>query len=262
MPAAKKELPLIQPDEQKRMIHVHGWNGAGKTWMAAGSPGPVFYADVERGVYDTPQPKVRWDDVKDDLSVLKGHKDLVVVYPLETEKQLQGIVEMFLAGKWEGKQHPFETLTVDSLNMFQMKLKREVQNPGKAFDPDTKIDWDGWNRLLNHMLMLVEDMRRVADPNHTRPANVVLLTATDRDQLYARPMLEGNFRKRLPGIVDLHGFLRTHEVDGQANVPVLHLHSTDTVDAKCRLDGVAKKWPEGRIVRPTVPDILAAANNQ
>lgn len=259
MATAKKSLPLLQAEHRRLFLHIHGWFGAGKTWLAATAPGPVFYADVEGGVFDTKNPKVRWDDVKDDLSIIKGEKNLIVVFPLQTEKQLVSVTDMFMSGQYDGKPHPFESFVIDSLTMFQTKVKREVQKPGHAFDPDTKIDWDGWNRLLNHMLMRCEDLLTVTNPAHVKPVNVVLVSGTDREQAYARPLLEGAFRKRLPGLVDLHAFMRTDAIEG-VNKPVLYFRSTDVIDAKNRLDGVARKWPEGRIVEPTIPMILDALN--
>jgi len=261
MTTAKKALPLVTQEKRKLYLHIHGWFGAGKTWFAATAPGPVLFADVEGGAWDTPNPKVLWDDVKDDLSQLKGHKDLLVIKKLSTERELIGMIEMLMAGKYGDQPHPFESFVLDSLTMFQMKLKREVQKPGHDFNPDVKVDWDGWNRLLNHMLMRCEDLIEVKDPSHKKPVNVVLLSGTDREQTFARPLLEGNFRKRLPGIVDLHGFMRRDRVDGK-NVPALYCESTDLIDAKNRLDAVSEKWPEGRIVNPTIPKILTALNER
>lgn len=260
MPTAKKKpLPLLTQKDRRLYLHIHGWFGAGKTWMAATAPGPVLFADVEGGVFDTPNPKVLWDDVKDDLNQIKNEKDLIVVKKLTTERELVGMIDMLMSGKYGEQPHPFESFVVDSLSMFQMKLKREVQSPGKEFDPDVKVDWDGWNRLLNHMLMRCEDLLSVTHPSHVKPVNVVLVSGTDREQTFARPLLEGAFRKRLPGLVDLHGFMRTDRIEGE-DTPCLYFRSTDVIDAKNRLDGVSKQWPEGRIVSPTIPKILAALN--
>lgn len=255
----KKKLPLLQPSERKIFAHIHGWFGSGKTWLAASSPGPVFFADVEGGVFDTPNPKVLWKDVKDDLSVIKGEKDLLVIYNLNKESELISIIDMLLAGKYDDKPHPFATFVLDSLSMFQIKLKREVQKPGHEFDPDTKFDWDGWNRLLNHMLMRVEDLLIARNPEHPNPVNVIITSGTDRDQAYARPLLEGGFRKRLPGLVDLHGFMRKEHVEGKLE-RVLYFEPTELIDAKQRLHGMSVAWPEGRVVAPTIPMILEAVN--
>ena len=75
-----------------------------------------------------------------------------------------------------------------------------------------------------------------------------------------RPLLEGQIRKRLPGLVDIHGFMKMErDKDGELHT-ILHFEPSDLVDAKCRLWQIAEANPKGYIVDPTIKQIIEIIN--
>ena len=235
----------------KVYLHIHGVFGSGKTTFGLPGPNPTLIADVEGAAMKAKAGgnKVLWSDwdKKSDVDT--------VVYPTKTEQDLQDLITYLKIG-----DHPFETFVLDSLTLFQTKLKRELQQPNQKFNPDAEFTFHAWNRVLNHMLMQAEDLLSCVEPNANKPINVCLISATDREAHYMRPLLEGQIRKRLPGLVDIHGFMKMErDKDGELHT-ILHFEPSDLVDAKCRLWQIAEANPKGYIVDPTIKQIIEIIN--
>jgi len=240
------ELPIY--------LHIHGVFGSGKTTFGLTGPGPRLIADVEGAVFKAKGggTKTLWDGKG---PIPKVGKEDTVVVPTHDEDTIVRLIDMLLVGK-----HPFESFTWDSLTVYQTKLKRELQDPGKPFDPNGEFTFHAWNRVLNHMLMQAEDLLQVAQVGANKPISVCLLSATDREQTYMRPLLEGAMRKRLPGLVDLHGFLKSQrDKDGKRHA-VLYFEPTDLIDAKCRLWQIDERYPNGHVVDPTIESLISLIN--
>ncbi len=237
----------------KVYLHIHGGFGSGKTAFGLTGPGPRLVADVEGAAFKSKYGGIKtlWDDWHK-----SGQDDAdTVVYPIKEEDDLKWIIDYLKKG-----EHPFETFTVDSLTLFQTKLKRELQNPNQKFNPDGEFTFHAWNRVLNHMLMQCEDLLSCVEPSAVKPINVCLISATDREATYMRPLLEGQIRKRLPGLVDIHGFMKLAR-DKEDNLrQLLYFEPTDLIDAKCRLWQVAEEYPKGYIVDPTIENIVNSLN--
>tara|TARA_R100001198_G_C5229839_1_gene209354 strand:- start:1154 stop:1882 length:729 start_codon:yes stop_codon:yes gene_type:complete len=240
-------------NDLKVFLHVHGVFGSGKTAFGLSGPGPRLIADVEGASFKSKYGGIKtlWDDWH-----MSGEDDAdTVVYPIKQEDDLKWIIDYLKKG-----EHPFETFTLDSLTLYQTKLKRELQQPNQAFNPDAEFTFHAWNRVLNHMLMQCEDLLSVVEPNAKKPINVCLISATDREAHYMRPLLEGQIRKRLPGLVDIHGFMKLQR-DKQGELrQLLQFEPTDLVDAKCRLWQIAEQHDKGYIVDPTIVQILETLN--
>ena len=235
----------------KVYLHIHGVFGSGKTTFGLTGPNPTLIADVEGAAMKAKAGgnKVLWSDwdKKSDVDT--------VVYPTKTEQDLQDLITYLKIG-----DHPFETFVLDSLTLFQTKLKRELQQPNQKFNPDAEFTFHAWNRVLNHMLMQAEDLLSCVEPNANKPINVCLISATDREAHYMRPLLEGQIRKRLPGLVDIHGFMKMErDKDGELHT-ILHFEPSDLVDAKCRRWQIAEANPKGYIVDPTIKQIIEIIN--
>jgi hypothetical protein len=235
----------------KVYLHIHGVFGSGKTTFGLTGPNPTLIADVEGAAMKAKAGgnKVLWSDwdKKSDVDT--------VVYPTKTEQDLQDLITYLKVG-----DHPFETFVLDSLTLFQTKLKRELQQPNQKFNPDAEFTFHAWNRVLNHMLMQAEDLLSCVEPSANKPINVCLISATDREAHYMRPLLEGQIRKRLPGLVDIHGFMKMErDKDGELHT-ILHFEPSDLVDAKCRLWQIAEANPKGYIVDPTIKQIIEIIN--
>tara|TARA_Y100000356_G_scaffold102964_1_gene88433 strand:+ start:158 stop:886 length:729 start_codon:yes stop_codon:yes gene_type:complete len=240
-------------NDLKVFLHVHGVFGSGKTAFGLSGPGPRLIADVEGASFKSKYGGIKtlWDDWH-----MSGEDDAdTVVYPIKQEDDLKWIIDYLKKG-----EHPFETFTLDSLTLYQTKLKRELQQPNQAFNPDAEFTFHAWNRVLNHMLMQCEDLLSVVEPSAKKPINVCLISATDREAHYMRPLLEGQIRKRLPGLVDIHGFMKLQR-DKQGELrQLLQFEPTDLVDAKCRLWQIAEQHDKGYIVDPTIVQILETLN--
>lgn len=235
----------------KVYLHIHGVFGSGKTTFGLTGPNPTLIADVEGAAMKAKAGgnKVLWSDwdKKSDVDT--------VVYPTKTEQDLQDLITYLKIG-----DHPFETFVLDSLTLFQTKLKRELQQPNQKFNPDGEFTFHAWNRVLNHMLMQAEDLLSCVEPNANKPINVCLISATDREAHYMRPLLEGQIRKRLPGLVDIHGFMKLERDKTDTLRSVLYFEPTDLIDAKCRLWQIAEKNPKGYIIDPTIKQIIEDLN--
>ena len=240
-------------NDLKVFLHVHGVFGSGKTAFGLSGPGPRLIADVEGASFKSKYGGIKtlWDDWH-----MSGEDDAdTVVYPIKQEDDLKWIIDYLKKG-----EHPFETFTLDSLTLYQTKLKRELQQPNQAFNPDAEFTFHAWNRVLNHMLMQCEDLLSVVEPSAKKPINVCLISATDREAHYMRPLLEGQIRKRLPGLVDIHGFMKLQRDKHGALRQLLQFEPTDLVDAKCRLWQIAEQHDKGYIVDPTIVKILETLN--
>ena len=235
----------------KVYLHVHGVFGSGKTAFGLTGPAPRLVADVEGASFKSKYggEKILWKDW-DKTSTVD-----TVVYPIKEEQDLQDVITYLKQG-----DHPFETFTVDSLTLYQTKLKRELQQPNQQFDPDAEFTFHAWNRVLNHMLMQCEDLLSLVEPNALKPINVCLISATDREAHYMRPLLEGQIRKRLPGLVDIHGYLKAQrDKEGEPHA-LLYFEPSDLIDAKCRLWQIAQEFPKGYIIDPTIKQIIEIIN--
>tara|TARA_Y100001963_G_scaffold38745_2_gene54147 strand:- start:5941 stop:6672 length:732 start_codon:yes stop_codon:yes gene_type:complete len=237
----------------KVYLHIHGVFGSGKTTFGLTGPKPTLIADVEGAAMKAKAGgnKILWKDWDKTTDVD------TVVYPIKTEQDLQDVINYLIIG-----DHPFNTFVLDSLTLYQTKLKRELQQPNQAFNPDAEFTFHAWNRVLNHMLMQCEDLLSLVTPDAHKPINVCLISATDREAHYMRPLLEGQIRKRLPGLVDIHGYMKMQrDKEGELRT-LLHFEPTDLIDAKCRLWQVAEKHPKGYIVDPTIRNIIQDLNTR
>ena len=235
----------------KVYLHIHGVFGSGKTAFGLTGPAPRLVADVEGAAFKSKYggEKILWSDWD------QNSKVDTVVYPVKEEDDLAFIIDYLKKG-----EHPFETFTMDSLTLFQTKLKRELQQPGQKFNPDAEFTFHAWNRVLNHMLMQCEDLLSCVEPSANKPINVCLISATDREAHYMRPLLEGQIRKRLPGLVDIHGYMKMQRDKEDNPRTLLYFEPTDLIDAKCRLWQIAENNPKGYIVDPTIEKIIKDLN--
>lgn len=236
----------------KVYLHIHGVFGSGKTAFGLTGPAPRLVADVEGAVFKSKfggdkQLWKDWDQTKPPVDT--------VVYPVKTEEDITFIIDYLKVG-----DHPFNTFTLDSLTLYQTKLKRELQQPNQKFNPDGEFTFHAWNRVLNHMLMQAEDLLSCVEPTANKPINVCLISATDREANYMRPLLEGQIRKRLPGLVDIHGFMKMQRDKNDDLRSVLYFEPTDLIDAKCRLWQIAENNPKGYIIDPTIKNIIEDLN--
>lgn len=245
---------------RKAYFGIHGWSGAGKTWLANTLPGPRLALEAEMGVFDTEAREDRevriqvWDPKTDPVPTDLGPEDTVVV-EMRGLALLRPIMQLLEAGN-----HPFESVILDSFSEMQDALKRELQSPGGVYDPNAIFDQQAWGRLKNHSGLLLRDLRELTWPSAKKPINIAVVFFSDNETVPATPLLEGGTRKQLPGWFDLLGFLYTgYDPDTEEEVRVLKIARDQSAEAKCRLHLVKKTY--GKLIKnPDLTEILNTLN--
>ena len=245
---------------RKAYFAIHGWGGAGKTWLAHTLPGPRLVLDTEGGSFDTADREDRevhirlWDPKTEPLPGGLTAADTVVV----NIRDLTKIRPMMLL--LESGQHPFESIILDSFSEMQAMMKTQVANPGNEYDPNAVFDHQAWGRLKNHGGMLLRDLRDLTWPDSPKPVNVAVVLFSDNETVPAVPLHEGGIRKAMIGWFDLVGYLFTsRQPDTQEEIRVLQISRDGTAEAKCRLHQVKKTYG-AYIEHPDLAEILNTLN--
>ena len=249
-------------DTRHIYMAIHGWAGAGKTWLSQTAPGPRLVIDAEGGSFDTADRTDRtvriqvWDpnegpppqDLTPDDTVVVGIRDL---------RLLNSLMNMLDSG-----DHPFESVILDSFSEMQAMLKTQVAKPGEAYDPNAVFDQQAWGRLKNHGGLILRDLRDLTKPYANKPINAVVVMYSDDESVPAVPLLEGGVRKSLQGWFDIIGYLftATHP-DTKEEVRVLQIARDSVAIAKCRMHLVKVKYGT-HIENPDLEEILNTVNGE
>lgn len=231
---------------------IHGWWGAGKSWLAATAPGPRLVLDTEGGFYDTPGDHIVWDP---NTPVPKVTKESTVIVDTQSWETVEDVRDVLRSG-----DHPFESVILDSLHELQTLLKRAVATPGQAYNPNATFEMQAWGRMLNNMGEFLRELRDLTRPGAAKRVNVVLVSGTNDEMIPAKPLLEGGIRKVIVGFYDVVGYLTEAKDQNQKQVRILQVHPDAAAIAKCRLHNVNVKHPDGIIPNPTIGRILATVN--
>ena len=213
---------------------IHGPYGTGKTTLANTIPGPRLVLDAEGGSYDVDKPIVTWDP-REPVPADLGKDDTIIVdiRDWETYRLALDVVE--------SGNHPFASLILDSLTEIQKQLKDAI-SPETDLQNYERETYDVWGKLLSFMEKDIRRFRDLSRPSSKKPINVVIVAASNVEEVPRRPVLQGALRRSLPGFVDLEGYLHVeHIVDaatGSTNERyVLDIHPNDAsiAEVKCRL---------------------------
>lgn len=250
----------MEIEHRKAYFGIHGWGGAGKTWLAHTLPGPRLVLDTEMGAFDTEDREDRevrirlWDPLKEPVPADLTPADTVVVGIRDLSK-IQPIMRVLESG-----QHPFESLILDSFSEMQAMMKTLVANPGEQYDPNAVFDHQAWGRLKNHGGILLRDIRDLTWPDAVKPINAAVVLYSDDESIPAVPLVEGGIRKAMPGWFDLFGYLFTSiHPDTKDEIRVLQIRRDATAIAKCRLH-LVKKTYGSYIEHPDLTEILNTLN--
>ena len=242
---------MTSSDYRRISVLIHGWWGAGKSWLASTAPGPRLVLDTEGGFYDTPGDHIVWDPTTPIPSKLD--KDTSVIVDVQDWADVERVRDT-LAG-----EHPFQSVIVDSLHELQNLLKRAVATPGRQYNPNATFEMQAWGRLLNNMGEFLRDLRNLTRPGAHQRVNVVLVSGTNDEIVPAKPLLEGGIRKVLVGFYDVVGYLTEAKDQNQNDVRVLQIAPTPLAVAKCRLHNLQVKHGS-QIVNPDIRKMLAVVN--
>lgn len=246
---------MTSPD-RRIIVGIHGWWGAGKTWLAHTLPGPRLVLDTEGGSKDVAFANVRsWDPMTEPVPTDLGPEDSIFINIRDFGKA-QAAMSLLQSGN-----HPFESVILDSFTEMQALLKEKVANPGHEYDPGATFDFQAWGRLKNFGGLLIRDLRDLTWDDSPKPVNVAVVMGSDTENIPARPLLEGGLRKQLLGFFDLFGYLFTAQGQDGTEVRVLQIASSSTAEAKCRLHMVKSTYGT-HIENPNLSAILAATNTK
>lgn len=167
-------------------LWIYGATGTGKTVFSSTAPKPLFL-DFEKGMRSIRRPGVaRWD-----INSIRDYKECM----------------RFVAGG----EHEFETLVVDSLNVFQRMCQKDVlttypagQNGVGRRSYEMWPNQADWGALLEMFKTFIEAMC-------TLPYNLILISRTSGAmgvEQRVEPALSGrNTVSDLTGLMDMVGYL-------------------------------------------------------
>lgn len=252
---------MLKPSERAIYVALHGWSGAGKTWLAHTLPGPRLVLDAENGSWDVEAREDKdievlwWDPLTQPVPVDPGD-DVSVVANIRDLNVLMVLMKLLRSG-----EHPFTSVILDSFTEMQAMLKTKVADPGKDYDPNAIFDQQAWGRLKNHGGLILRDLRDLTWPDSKKRVHVAVVMGSDTENLPARPLLEGGVRKNLHSWFDMVGYLFT-SYNGEIGeeLRVLQIAKTQDAEAKCRLHNVKKTYGVF-IERPDLAEVVRIVND-
>jgi len=245
---------VANKDYRRISIFIHGWWGAGKSWLSASAPAPRLVLDTEGGYHDTEGKHIMWDPtspVPQDLD-----KETSVIVDVNEWGVIEDVMNILRSG-----DHPFESVIIDSVHELQDQLKRVVANPEGVYDPNAVFQHQAWGRLKNNMGLLFRELRDLTRTSSPKRVNVVLVCGTDDELIPHKPLLEGGSRKVVTGFYDVVGYLRTAQDQKQQEVRVLQITPTPTAVAKCRLHSLQLEHGT-EIINPDIRKMLSVVNKK
>lgn len=245
---------MTSRDYRRISLLIHGWWGAGKSWLASTAPGPRLVLDTEGGFYDTPGEHIMWDPTKTLPTGLT--KDSTVIVDTQSWQDVEDVRTVLRSG-----DHPFESVILDSLHEMQTLLKRAVATPGQAYNPNATFEMQAWGRMLNNMGEFLRELRDLTRPKSRKRVNVVLVSGTNDEMIPVKPLLEGGIRKVITGFYDVVGYLTEAKDQNQKPVRILQIHPDGAAVVKCRLHNLNVKYSEaGAIPNPDIRKMIADVN--
>lgn len=230
---------------------VHAGAKVGKSTLGATTPAPRLIIDAEGSTQYLPVERCYWDPATEPPPSMEDGCDTCIV-------KVRGFNTLSLVHQWlESGQHPFKSLTIDSLTMIQRLYK------GEQVGLDAP-DLQEWGRIFSVMDKEVRDLRDLTD-HPTKPLSaVVLICETKQDSNGKwRPYVQGQLATSLPYVPDVIGYLyRDHVANELADgattqVNRLLISPHPQFEAGERVQG---RLP-ALITQPNVTEMLRILNN-
>jgi len=205
-------------------ILVHSFAKTGKSTLGASGPGPLLVVDAEGGTkflansrwltqrLGRPLNLVPWNPAEAPPQMTAGVDGAVV-----TVQSWQDVVNVNM---WlQSHQHPFRSVTVDSITEVQRRLKKNLVGTEQMKIAD-------WGSLLTQMDAVIREFRDLSNNAHSPVEVVVFIAETRQVNNKWVPYLQGQMATSLPYLVDVCGYLYVEndlDEQGQPTVPVRKL---------------------------------------
>lgn len=177
---------------------VHAESKTGKTWLGDTGPVPRLILDAEAGgIRFTPSRKIWWNPMTEQVPEYDGTWDTCVV----RAKSLGVITQVY---NWlNSGNHPFKSVTLDSVMEIQAAAKAEIRGGNTMFDQQN------WGRLFDVLDDTIRKFRDLTE-HPTNPVQAVIYIAgTKMKDGMLRPLLDGQIILKLPYLLDACGYLFT-----------------------------------------------------
>lgn len=178
-------------------ILVHGESGVGKSTFGCSGPLPRLITDVENSSQFLEQVQVTWNPLTERPPEWDGSWELCVV-----KMKNWDIAEATLNWLRSG-QHPFRSVSVDSISELQVKLRESIQT-----GDEMKIQH--WGKLLQNMGGYLRGLRDIVgdeeNPSHIETMTLVS-TSIINEKGTLKPYLQGQIATQVPYLFDVTGYL-------------------------------------------------------
>lgn len=203
---------------------VHGYSKVGKSLLAASTPPPRLYLDVENASRFLPLVSKEWDPL-DAPPVADGTWDTAIV-PVRAWEDATMALDWLKTG-----EHPFRSVSVDSVSELQYRNVEHIAGRNQVKIQD-------WGQVLREVGGFVRDLRDLTfHPEH--PLDAVCITAmsrTDKDGIL-RPHLQGQMAAVIPYLLDVCAYLFVDTDDKGVEIRRLLTRRRDNKEAGERVGG-------------------------
>lgn len=209
---------------------IHGPSKAGKSLLAASTPAPRLYLDVEMAARFLPLRAVVWDP-RMPPPTPSPEWDTAVV-PVRTWADAVAAVKWLTSGK-----HSFISASLDSVSELQQRYLESIAGRGS-------VQVQQWGSALREVAGMIRDLRDLTQ-HPTNPLQAVVVTAMTKVAADGRyvPHLQGQLRDSVPYFMDITAFI--DNVPGPNGVEERRLYTRKT-----------PKYLAGERVGGRIPPIL------
>lgn len=179
-------------------ILLYGDSGTGKTPIGATTPAPRLILDQDSGGtrFIRPRPVV-WDPIRE-YTPEPGDWETCIVHCTSWQTTTSAIDVL-----WSG-EHPFKSVTLDSLTYAQDRLKEELISREGKLRMTEQLWGDALLEMQDHVRKLVDC---TVHPTNPLQAVVITALATVNKRNRTSPAVQGGLLEKLPAMVDLAGYL-------------------------------------------------------
>jgi hypothetical protein len=186
---------------------VHGYSKVGKSLLAASTPAPRLYLDVESASRFLPINAVMWDPRDPPPSAAEMKKvgaDTAVVSIREWTDATQAL-EWLTQG-----QHDFKSISLDSVSELQYRNVEHIAGRGTVKIQD-------WGQVLREVGGYIRDLRDLTF-HPTNPIEAIVVTSMSKENKAGilAPQLQGQMAAVIPYLLDICAYLYV-ETDENGN---------------------------------------------